>query len=115
MRTRKKVSKPDTFIKTLIASAQFGLILLAIIGISIGLFRPSGWLSDLVKLITHTTTTTVLVGLGLTLVVLYYVNQLLSVNKNKKNRHFGNFLFYIMLGIGLFFLFRLASFGALYP
>jgi len=103
-------SKPDTPLKTIIASVQIGIMLLGIIGIAVEIFRDQGVIRQwLTKLFSSGGS---LAG-GLIIVFLLYLfwRWLNSAPKGTRSRR-GDIPMYLMMGVGLFFLFRLLTTGS---
>jgi hypothetical protein len=103
-------SKPDTLLKTIIASAQMGLVLLGIIGIAVEIFRDQSmikrWLSQLFS------SGSSLAGGAIIAFLLYlFWRWLNSAPKGTRTRR-GDIPMYLMMGVGIFFLLRLLTTGS---
>lgn len=105
----QKNIKPESLFETIMATFRMGLCLLGIIGLSVETFRDDGWLKRaLGKLFTSDTA---LVAIPLIFIGLFLVNRLMSAPTDDKNKWIGDLPLYLMMGIGAFFLFKLATTG----
>lgn len=103
-------SKPDSLLKTILASAQMGLMLLGIISIAVEIFRDQGmikkWLMQLFSSGSN------LAGGVIILFLLYlFWRWLNSAPLGTRSRR-GDIPMYLMMGVGIFFLLRLFTTGS---
>jgi hypothetical protein len=103
-------SKPDTLVETLLAVGRFGLMMLGIIGISVEIFRDDGWLSQLLDKAFASPGTLLLIPLVLG--VLYLLDKAITNAAGTASRK-GDIPLYMMMTVGVFFLYRLITTGSL--
>lgn len=105
----QKNTKPDSIIETILASIRLGLCLLGIIGLSVETFRDDGWLKRALSSLFNSES--LLVAIPLIFIGLFLVNRLLSAPTDGKSTWVGDLPLYLMMGIGIFFLFKLLTTG----
>ncbi len=105
-----KHGKPDTLLKTIMASVQVGLMLLGIIGIAVEIFRDQGmikkWLSPL-----FSSASSLAGGVIIAFLLYLFWRWLNSAPKGTRTRR-GDIPMYLMMGVGIFFLLRLFTTGS---
>lgn len=108
-RTPTPESRPESLLATLLALLRIGLMLIGILGITVHLFSDEGWLSQLTNWLFSSTWT--MLSIPLIILGLYLTNRWLTTPKRGELSKRGDIPLYIMMAIGLFFLFRLADTG----
>lgn len=101
--------QPDTLLATLLAVGRFGLMLLGIIGISVEIFRDNGWLKQLIGKAFASPSTLLLIPLVLG--ALYLLDKAITNAAGTASRK-GDIPLYMMMTIGVFFLYRLITTGS---
>jgi hypothetical protein len=104
-----KSSKADSLFETILASLRLGLCLLGIVGLSVETFRDDGWLKRALSGLIESES--VLIAIPLIFIGLFLVNRLLSAPTSEKTTWVGDLPLYLMMGIGIFFLFKLITTG----
>ena len=104
-----KQQKPDNLLTTLVAVARIGLMIIGIIGLAVEIFRDDGWLKQLFAKMADSPAN--LIAIPVVIIVLYFVNGWISVNSDKKSAK-GDLPLYVMMAIGVFFLFHLITTGS---
>lgn len=103
--------RPDSLLKTLSSLGQFALVIVGLIGISVEFFRDNGILKQLLAKM-FSTTTTMVVSLVLIGAGLFLINRWSSSAVDGTATKRGNLPMYIMMAIGVYFLFRLVTTGS---
>lgn len=103
--------KADTLAKTLMSAAGIVLMFVGIAGIAMEFFKEDGWLKNAFSWIFETTThmmvIPVLIG------VLWLLNHWMSSQSIGEQKKSGDLPMYMMIAIGLFYVFQFASTGSL--
>lgn len=107
---RTPENQPESLLATLLAFLRISLMLIGIIGIAVHLFSDEGWLSRLAGWLFSSTWT--MLSIPLIILGLYLANRWLTTPKRGELSKRGDIPLYIMMAIGLFFLFRLADTGS---
>lgn len=107
---KNKKIRPDTLLKTLIASIQFLLILLAITGIAVHVFGENNLFSKAIDYVFSSANG--LITLTAVALTVFFANKWLSAPNQDLKQSKGNALLYLMVSIGVFFLFRLITTNA---
>lgn len=105
----QKNIKPESIIETILASIRLGLCLLGIIGLSVETFRDDGWLKRALSSLINSES--VLIAVPLIFIGLFLLNRLMSAPTDGKSTVIGDLPLYLMMGIGIFFLFKLITTG----
>ncbi|HYD33647.1 MAG TPA: hypothetical protein VEA39_03670 [Methylophilaceae bacterium] len=103
------LSKPDSLISTLLAVGRFSLMMLGIIGIAVEIFRDDGWLSGLLDKAFASPGTLLIIPLVLG--GLYLLDKTITNAAGTASRK-GDIPLYMMMTIGVFFLYRLITTGS---
>lgn len=101
---------PNSLTATLLSVLNIGLMLLGIAGVAYHTFSPNGLGSRLLDKAFSSLFSLIIVAI--VAIALYALNRYLSGNQNEGATKRGNFLMYIMIGLGAFFLFRLLTTGS---
>ena len=104
--------KPESLMNILKAGAMFVLVVLGIIGVAVSVFSEGGWLGMFFDKLTNFEAD-LLVIVPLVLVFLYVVKVWFEKTTGKSSAEvMGNMALFIMMGFGLFFLYRLLTLGS---
>ena len=103
--------KADTLAKTLLSIGGIVLMLVGIAGIAMEFFKENGWLKIALKWIFETTTHMMVVPVIIFLLWLF--NHWISSNAKNEQKKSGDLPMYIMMAIGLFYVFQFISTGSL--
>jgi len=102
--------KPDSLKKVLVSVAQFGLMLIGLIGISIEFFRDNGWLKQIITKMANSPLG--LFSFPLLFVALFLLNKWMSGKTDGKASARGNLPMYLMMAIGAYFVFNIVTTGS---
>jgi hypothetical protein len=104
--------KPESLMHILKAGAMFFLVILGIAGVAVSVFSEGGWLGVFFDKLTNLEAD-LLVIVPLVLIVLYVVKVWFEKTTGKSSAEvMGNMALFIMMGFGLFFLYRLLTLGS---
>ena len=103
--------KADTLAKTLLSIGGIVLMLVGIAGIAMEFFKENGWLKIALKWIFETTTHMMVIPVIIFLLWLF--NHWISSNTKNEQKKSGDLPMYIMMAIGLFYVFQFISTGSL--
>lgn len=104
--------KADTLLKTLLSVGSMLLMLLGIVGLGIELFKDNGIFSQILGYLFQSTGTMLLIPV--IILVLWVLNRLISAGPGagaSETKKSGNLPMYIMVAIGAYYLYRLATTG----
>ena len=107
---KNKDIKPESKTSVLVATIRMGLMLAGIIGIAIEMFREDGWLSKLLSKLFESTTT--MMWIPIIIFALWLANRLISTPNKSETKKSGDIPMYIMMAVGVFYLFRLFTTGS---
>ena len=107
---KNKDIKAESKLSVLIAIVRMGLVLAGIIGIALEMFRENGWLSKLLGKLFESTTT--MMFIPVIIFVLWLLNRWISSPNKSETKKSGDFPMYIMMAVGVYYLFRLYSTGS---
>ena len=107
---KNKDIKAESKLSVLIAIVRMGLVLAGIIGIALEMFRENGWLSKLLGKLFESTTT--MMFIPVIIFVLWLLNRWISSPNKSETKKSGYFPMYIMMAVGVYYLFRLYSTGS---
>ena len=98
--------------KTSVLFAVIGMILMVagIIGIAFEMFRDNGWLSNLLGKLFESTTSMLLIPV--IIFALWLLNRLISTPNKSETKRSGDIPMYIMMAIGVYYLFRFFTTGS---
>lgn len=109
----KPAQKPESLMSVLKAGAQFVLMILGIIGLTILIFSEDGWLATFMRKLTQIDSFGSLLIIPLAIIAIYIARVWFEKTFAKSSAAvIGNFAMYVMMAIGAFFLFRLLSSGS---
>jgi hypothetical protein len=104
--------RPESLINILKAGAMFVLVVLGIIGVAVSTFSEGGWLGIFFDKLTNLDMD-LLVVVPLVLILLYVIKFWFEKTFGKSSAEvLGNMALFIMMGFGLFFLYRLLTLGS---
>jgi hypothetical protein len=101
---KSKDIKPDSLLHTLTSFARFGLMVIGLIGLTIKLFQDNGWLGQFFNYITSSSMG--LISFIAILAVAYCINYWMTPTTPDKASKRGNLPMYIMIGLGIYFLYQ---------
>jgi hypothetical protein len=107
--SKNKDIKPETAMTSIIAVAKMGLMILGLVGIAIELFKDEGWLKTLLAKLFESTTT--MLFIPVIIFVLWLLNRMMTSNNKGEVNKSGDLPMYVMMGIGLYYLFRIITTG----
>jgi hypothetical protein len=102
--------KSDNLLSTLAAVGRIGLLLIGLVGIAVEIFRPNGWLKQLINKIFDSSMGIVYVLGGIA--VIYILNRWMATADGKASSGKGDLPLYIMMAVGAFFLYNLITTGS---
>lgn len=114
IKKKEEIAKgsPESLMNILKAGAMFVLVVLGIIGVAVSVFSEGGWFGIFFDKLTNLDTD-LLVIVPLVLIVLYVVKVWFEKTTGKSSAEvMGNMALFIMMGFGLFFLYRLLTLGS---
>ena len=94
----------------LFAIIRMGLMLVGIIGIAVEIFREDGWLSTFLSKLFESTAT--MLWIPVIIFALWFLNRSISTPNKSETKKSGDIPMYIMMAIGVFFLYRLFTTGS---
>ncbi len=100
----------DTPLKTLISFVGLALVIIGLIGIAMEFFKDGGWLKTALGWLFESTTH--MLFIPVIILVLWLLNRWMSSAAKNEKKKSGDVPMYIMMGVGLFYLFRLATTGS---
>lgn len=107
---KNKDINPESKSSVLLATIRMGLMLTGIIGIAVEIFREDGWLSNFLSKLFESTTT--MLWIPVIIFVLWFLNRSISTPNKSETKKSGDIPMYIMMAIGVFYLFRLFTSGS---
>jgi len=108
---KSKDIKPDSLLHTLSSLARFGLMVIGLVGLTIKLFQDNGWLGKFFNYITSSSMG--LISFIAILAVAYGINRWMTPTTPDKASRRGNLPMYIMIGLGIYFLYQYLINGAI--
>lgn len=99
----------DTPLKTVASVAGIGLMMLGIIGIAMEFFKEDGWLKQALSWLFDSTTH--MMFIPVIIFVLWLLNRFMSSSNPDQSKKSGNLPMYIMIGVGLYYVYRFATTG----
>ena len=107
---KNKDIKPESKGSVLIATIRMGLMITGIIGIALDLFREDSLILKAVASLFQSTASMVLIPVIIFSV--WLLNRWISAPNKSETKKSGDFPMYIMMAIGVFYLYRLYSTGS---
>jgi cation transport ATPase len=101
--------KADTLSKTLLSVAGFGLMILGLIGIAMEFFKDGGWLKTALTWLFDSTEH--MMFIPVIFFVLWLLNRFMSSPNKNVSKKSGNIPMYIMMGVGVFYIYRIVTTG----
>ena len=109
--SKNKDINPNSLMSNILAFVRMGLMLLGLVGIAFELFSDESWLKSLLSKLFSSTTNMMLIPL--IIVGLWLVGRIINGMGEEGSNKGGDLPLYIMMGFGLFYLFKLATTGGL--
>lgn len=100
----------DTPLKTILSFAGFALVIIGLIGIAMEFFKDGGWLKTALGWLFESTTH--MMFIPVIIFALWLLNRWMSSAAKGEKKKSGDVPMYIMMGMGLFYLFRLITTGS---
>ncbi len=101
--------KPESGLNNMLAIGRFILIVIGLIGLAIEFFKDGGWLKNSLSWLFEDTSHMVFIPvIG---VVLWLVNRWITAPSKVETKKSGNLPLYVMMGLGLYYLFRIVTTG----
>jgi len=107
---KNKDIKPESKTSVLAATIRMGLMLVGIIGLALELFREDGWLSTLMSKLFESTTSMLMIPV--IILALWLLNKWISSPNKSEVKKSGDLPMYVMMLIGVFYLFKLYTTGS---
>lgn len=105
--------KPQTLIATMLSGLQIAVMIVGLIGLSVHLFKDKGWLNHWLGSLMKAGISQIIVTISLLLLAGYLLNHWLhSADDDSKNNRVGDYLMYLMMMVGAFFIFNLVTTGS---
>ncbi|WP_020168010.1 MULTISPECIES: hypothetical protein [Methylotenera] len=102
--------KADTLLKTLMSLGGILLVIIGLIGIAMEFFKDGGWLKTAFSWLFDSTTH--MMFIPVIIFVLWLLNRWMSSAAKSEKKKSGDLPMYIMMAMGAFYIFRLATTGS---
>ena len=107
--SKNKDIKPESLLSNMLALGRMILMLIGIVGIGFEIFREDGWLKQgLHKLFESTTT---MLFIPAIIFVLWILNRWMTSPNRSETSKSGDLPMYVMMGVGVYYVFRLITTG----
>lgn len=103
--------KADSTLGLLLALVRLTLMLIGIFGISYELFRENGWISQLLGTVFDSNINRIMAVLGL--LMLWWLNRWMSSPQKQDKMSVGDVPMYVMMAVGVYYLYHLYTTGKL--
>jgi hypothetical protein len=103
--------KADTPLKTIGSAVGMLLMLLGIAGIGLDFFKEGGWVKTAFAWLFESTTR--MMFIPVIIFALWLMNRMMSSTNPDESKKSGNIPMYAMMGVGLYYIYRFISTGAL--
>lgn len=101
--------KADTPLKTMASFGGIGLMLLGLVGLAFELFKEDSWVKNgLAKLFSSSTS---MMFIPVIIFALWFLNRMMSSTGKDTTNKAGDLPMYLMMGLGAYYLYRLATTG----
>jgi hypothetical protein len=108
----KKNSQPDSLLFVVLSGIQFLLVVIGLIGISVQFFRDKGWLKQTLSAILNTSSSTLLVALPVFLLAFLVGKSWMNSHSERESSSLtGDVMLYVMMLVGVWFIFSYLSSG----
>lgn len=109
-----ETGRPESLLSILKSLAEFGLMVLGIIGIAVQIFHDQGWLKKLLNKLMDGLTTTSMVEIVVGGVLLFFAIRWYdrTFEKAENANALGNFLMKAMMALGAYFLYLFITTGS---
>ncbi len=101
--------KPESGMNNMLAIGRFILMIIGMIGLAIEFFKDDGWLKNGLSWLFQDTSH--MVFIPVIVVALWLLNRWITAPSKVETKKSGNLPMYVMMGLGLYYLFRLVSTG----
>lgn len=108
--SKNKDIKPDSALSNVAAIGKLLLVLFGLIGIAFEFFKPDGWLKTLLGKLFESTTSMMLIPV--IILVLWVLNRWMTAPSKSETNKSGDLPMYIMMALGLFYVFKLLTTGS---
>ena len=102
--------KADTLAKTLLSVAGFGLMIIGIIGIAMGIFNDDGWLRLAFSWLFDSTAH--MMFIPVIIFVAWLLNRYMSSPNKNEIKKAGNLPMYAMMAVGAYYLYHYVTTGS---
>ncbi|MES2546590.1 MAG: hypothetical protein V4575_02720 [Pseudomonadota bacterium] len=99
----------DTLLKTVMSFAGMALMLIGLIGIAMEFFKDGGWLKTAIGWLFDSTTH--MMFIPVIIFVLWLLNRWMSSAAKGEKKKSGDLPMYIMMAVGVFYIFRIITTG----
>lgn len=96
--------RPDTLMQTITSVVSMVLMLVGIIGIATDFFKEDSWIKNTLAYLFQSTATMLLIPL--IVVVLWFLNRLISSPNKGQKKNSGNLPMYLMMVIGAYYVYQ---------
>ncbi len=108
---KNKDINPESKLSVLYATVRMGLMLVGIAGLAYELFRDNGLFSTILSKLFESTNSMMMIPV--IIFALWLLNRWFSSPNKSETKKSGDLPMYIMMAIGAFYVFRLATSGSL--
>lgn len=108
---KNKDIKPESLLSNIVAGGKLALMLLGIVGIALEFFKDDGWLKVIWGKIFQSTTS--MISIPIIILVLWLLNRWMSGTGKDETAKSGDLPMYVMIAVGVYYLFRLVTTGAM--
>jgi membrane protein insertase Oxa1/YidC/SpoIIIJ len=107
---RKNVNiKPESGLNNMLAIGRFILMVIGIIGLAIEFFKEAGWLKSALAWLFQDTSH--MTFIPIIILILWFINRWISSPSKVETKKSGNLPLYVMMGLGVYYLFRIVTTG----
>jgi hypothetical protein len=103
--------RPESLSRTILSITFFSLMIIGIIGVALDAFRDDGLIGKTLLFFTRSTQTMLLIPV--ILLGLWLLNRMISTPNKNETKKSGNLPMYIMMLLGVYYVFRFISTGGL--
>lgn len=101
---------PESKLSVLLAVVRMVLMGVGLVGLALELFREGGWLSKLMSKVFESTTTMLLIPA--IILALWMLNRWLSTPNKSETKKSGDIPMYVMMVIGIYYIYRIFTTGS---
>ena len=99
----------DTPLKTITSVLGMLLMVIGLVGIGFEFFKDDGWLKTAMAWLFESTTR--MLFIPVIIFVLWFANRMMSSTNPDESKKSGNIPMYLMIGVGLFYVYRFITTG----